>query len=97
MVHIYIGEFNSIFYCPCLSTGVTEASPGTSNWFGSEANKQLVHKSKKTTLEAIRGHAIYGYECCTASSLLYEQCCGKSYSDGYIFFIPLNVLAWAVY
>lgn len=42
------------------NAGVGEGGIGRVDRFGSEADKQLVHKSKEEALETIGGHAVHG-------------------------------------
>lgn len=62
-------------------SGVPEGGTCRINGSGSETDKQLVHQSEETPLEAFRGHAI----CCDgwySSPLLHGQCYVQSLSNG---------------
>lgn len=66
----YLSTLSKFLYCTlCRYTvncytrynaGVGEGGIGRVDRFGSEADKQLVHKSKEAALEAIGGHAVHG-------------------------------------
>lgn len=66
-----------------MATGVSEASFSSINWVRSKANQQLVHQSKKKTLETIRRYAICGDGCCS-STVLHGHGLGQSFSLGYL-------------
>ena len=74
----------------CL-TGIAEAGSCRIHRLGSEANKQLVHKSKKTSLEAFRRYAVCG-DGCYPSPLLHGQCPGQSLSHGYLPYTAVKLI-----
>lgn len=75
MVDLPDGSKTFIHWMSIWSAGATEARPCRINGAGSEADKQLVHQSTKTSLEAIGGHAVCRNGC-YPSSLLHGQCVG---------------------
>lgn len=70
-------------------TGVAETGACRVNWFGSKANKQLVHQPKEKTLEAFGRYAVCRHGCLSSSSLLHGECSGQSLPNGYLAVAPL--------
>lgn len=70
-------------------TGVAETGACRINWFGSKANKQLVHQPKEKTLEAFGRYAVCRHGCLSSSSLLHGECSGQPLPNGYLAVAPL--------
>lgn len=70
-------------------TGVAETGACRINWFGSKANKQLVHQPKEKTLEAFGRYAVCRHGCLSSSSLLHGECFGQPLPNGYVAVAPL--------
>lgn len=86
------GNIDIYVVCDFIYAGGTEASTCRVYRIGSETDKQLVHKSEKTPLEAFGGYAIYGDGCSSSSSssiLLYGQYDVQSFSHGLLILTAL--------